>query len=60
MEHLRSDSLKRIRLERRHAWCEACLPWLALIVALVLTLRFLLALSGARWRPAALKRHPLR
>jgi hypothetical protein len=35
---------------------EACLPWLALVVVLVLLLRFLISLSGARWQPAVLKR----
>jgi hypothetical protein len=38
------------------ALVEACLPWLALVVALIITLRFLLAVSGARWQPAALQR----
>jgi hypothetical protein len=38
------------------ALVEACLPWLALAVALMLALRFLLAVSGARWQPAALRR----
>src|SRR5688500_11401447 len=35
---------------------EACLPWLALIVAMVVMLRILIVLSGARWQPAVLKR----
>ena len=38
------------------ALVEACLPWLALAAVLVLILRLLIALSGARWQPAALKR----
>lgn len=38
------------------ALVEACLPWLALVAVLVLLLRLLIALSGARWQPAALKR----
>ncbi len=35
---------------------EACIPWLLLLAACVLLLRFLISLSGARWQPTALKR----